>query len=61
MALIEIPEGEGNEVNRVWSIAPLMGEGVHALSKAVYEKSGLPIREREAARMRIAQLNACDI
>ena len=61
MARIEIPEGEGNEVNRVWSIAPHMGEGVHALSKAVYEKSGLPIRERGAARMRIAQLNSCDI
>ena len=61
MARIEIPEGEGNEVNRIWSIAPHMGEGVHALSKAVYEKSGLPIREREAARMRSAQLNACDI
>ena len=61
MARIEIPEGEGNEVNRIWSIAPHMGEGVHALSKAVYEKSSLPIREREAARMRIAQLNSCDI
>ena len=61
MAHIEIPEGEGHEVSRVWSIAPHMGKGVHALSKAVYEESGLPVREREAARMRIAQLNSCDI
>ena len=38
MARIEIPEGEGHEVSRVWSIAPHMGKGVHALSKAVYEE-----------------------
>ena len=27
MARIEIPEGEGHEVSRVWSIAPHMGKG----------------------------------
>ena len=48
MARIEIPEGEGHEVSRVWSIAPHMGKGVHALSKAVYEESGLPVRERRS-------------
>lgn len=61
MARIEIPEGEGYEMNRMWSLAPHMGVGVHSLSKAVYEENSLPIREREAARMRIAQLNSCDI
>lgn len=29
------------------------------MSKAVYEESSLSIREREVARMRIAQLNQC--
>jgi alkylhydroperoxidase family enzyme len=59
MARIEIPEGEGLEASRMWMLAPHMGAGLHALSKAVYEESSLPIREREVARMRIAQLNQC--
>ena len=59
MARIEIPEGEGLEASRMWMLAPHMGTGVHALSKAVYVESSLPIREREVARMRIAQLNQC--
>src|SRR4029078_338334 len=32
-----------------------------ALSHAVYEQSILPVRERELARMRIAQINDCAI
>jgi alkylhydroperoxidase family enzyme len=36
-----------------------MGAGVAAMSEAVYIKSSLAIREREVARMRIAQLNQC--
>jgi hypothetical protein len=31
------------------------------MSEAVYERSSLPIREREVARMRIAQLNECHV
>jgi alkylhydroperoxidase family enzyme len=31
------------------------------MSMAVYEKVSLPIREREAMRMRIAQLNRCHV
>ena len=38
-----------------------MAKAIHNMSKAVYEESSLPIREREVARMRIAQLNQCDI
>lgn len=59
MARIDIPEGEGFEAHRMWSLAPHMGKGVHAMSEAVYVQSTLSIREREVARMRVAQLNQC--
>ncbi len=61
MARIEVPQGEGLEASRLWALAPHLGTGVHALGKAVYEVSSLPIREREVARMRIAQLNECTV
>ena len=61
MARIDVPDGEGLEASRLWAVAPHMGAGVHALGKAVYEHSSLPIREREVARMRIAQLNECAV
>lgn len=61
MARIDVPEGEGLEASRLWMLAPHMGAGVHALGKAAYEHSSLPIREREVARMRIAQLNECTV
>ena len=38
-----------------------MGGAVAKLSDAAYNKSILPVRVREAARMRIAQLNDCPI
>jgi alkylhydroperoxidase family enzyme len=38
-----------------------MGAAVAKLSDAAYNKSILPVRVREAARMRIAQLNDCPI
>ncbi|MBJ7363243.1 MAG: carboxymuconolactone decarboxylase family protein [Ilumatobacteraceae bacterium] len=43
----------------MWKLAPDIGAGMHALSEAVYTKSSLSVREREVARMRIAQLNQC--
>lgn len=43
----------------VWSMRPEMAPAVGKLIDAVYHKSILPTRERELARMRIAQLNAC--
>ena len=61
MARIDVPDGEGLEASRIWSVAPLMGAGVHALGKAVYENCSLPVREREVARMQIAQLNECTV
>jgi alkylhydroperoxidase family enzyme len=61
MARLELPEGDGPEIARVWALRPELGGPVAALSKAVYEQSCLHPREREAVRMRIAQINDCPI
>ena len=61
MARIDIPDGEGGDAVQVWSLRPEMGKAVARLSDAAYNKSILPTRVREAARMRIAQLNQCKV
>ena len=61
MARIEIPDGKGDPEVRMWKLRPDMGVGAGTLSHAVYEQSILPVRERELARMRIAQINDCAI
>lgn len=43
----------------VWTLRPEMGRLVEHMVGTVYGKSALPAAEREVARMRIAQLNAC--
>ena len=45
----------------MWKLRPEMGMGAGALSHAIYEQSIVPVRERELARMRIAQINDCAI
>ena len=61
MPRIEIPEGKSDPEVRMWKLRPEMGIGAGTLSHAVYEQSILPVRERELARMRIAQINDCAI
>ena len=61
VARIDIPAGEGGDAVQVWSLRPEMGRAVSKLNQAVYHQSILPVRVREAARMRIAQLNDCPI
>ena len=61
MPRIEIPEGKSDPEVRMWKLRPAMGMGAGTLSHAVYEQSILPVRERELARMRIAQINDCAI
>jgi alkylhydroperoxidase family enzyme len=61
MARIGIPDGDGPEIVRVWSLQPEMSAGLNALTDAVHNKSVLPPRERECVRMRIAQINDCPI
>ncbi len=61
MARIDIPDGEGGDAVQVWSLRPEMASAVSKLTEAAYHRSILPVRVREAARMRIAQLNDCPI
>ena len=59
MPYIDVPEGKADPEVRVWALRPEMGMGAGALSHAIYEQSIVPVRERELARMRIAQINGC--
>jgi alkylhydroperoxidase family enzyme len=61
VARIDIPDGDGGEEARVWGLRPEMAGGVGTMIDTAYHKSKLPAREREAARMRIALLNGCEI
>jgi len=58
---IAVPEGKADPEVRVWALRPEMGMGAGALSHAIYDESIVPVRERELARMRIAQINGCVI
>ncbi len=46
---------------QIWSLQPALGAAATRLVDAAYNKSILPVRVREAARMRIAQLNDCTV
>src|SRR5665213_4381439 len=61
MARIAIPAGEGGDAVQMWTLRPEMGSAINRLIDAAYNKSVLPVRVREAARMRIAQLNDCPV
>ena len=61
MARLDVPEGEGGDAVQIWSLRPEMGAAVNRLVDAAYNKSILPVRVREAARIRIAQLNDCTV
>ncbi len=59
VARISVPSGPGVEAAMVWSLRPELGALVQTMVETVYHRSVLPASEREVARMRIAQLNAC--
>jgi len=61
MARLEIPPGDGGDAVQVWSLQPELGRAATRLVEAAYNKSILPVRVREAARIRIAQLNDCTV
>jgi AhpD family alkylhydroperoxidase len=62
MARIEIPEGDAPESQRVWSLVPDLGDAVQGLTGAVAtNRRLLPARVREAARMKIAHINGCNV
>jgi len=56
---IDIPEGK-DAIGYVWGeMVPGIGLAAAAFSLAVYEHSTLGLREFEAARLRVAQINGC--
>jgi alkylhydroperoxidase family enzyme len=56
---IDVPDGK-HPVMYVWGeLVPGIGAAAAAFSQSVYEDSTLGLREFEAARMRIAQINGC--
>jgi alkylhydroperoxidase family enzyme len=61
MARINVPEGDGGELVQVWSLSPELGAAVGNLSAAVYGERLVSPRVREVARMRIAQINGCNV
>ena len=60
MARIDVPDGPGGDAAMVWSLRPEMAGMVQKMITTAYQSSKLPAAEREVARMRIAQLNACN-
>ena len=61
MARLDVPPGEGGDAVQIWSLQPALGAAAMRLVEAAYNESILPTRVREAARMRIAQLNECTV
>jgi AhpD family alkylhydroperoxidase len=59
MARIDVPKGPGGDPAMVWTMRPEMAGMVQRMITTAYQRSKLPAAEREVARMRIAQLNAC--
>lgn len=56
---IEIPQ-DAHPVMHVWgAMVPGIGPAAAAFAQSVYEHSTLGLREFEAARLRIAQINGC--
>jgi len=60
MPRIDIPDGPGEERERMWRLRPELGQAAEALSRVVQEQSIIPVREHEAARIRIAHINGCE-
>jgi alkylhydroperoxidase family enzyme len=57
--IVDVPEGQ-DPIIHVWgAMVPGIGPAAAAFSQAVYDNSSLGLREFEAARLRIAQINGC--
>jgi AhpD family alkylhydroperoxidase len=59
VARIDVPDGPGGEAAMIWSLRPELGGMVQRMVQGAYEQSVIPGEERELARMRIAEINAC--
>jgi alkylhydroperoxidase family enzyme len=57
--IVDVPEGQ-DPIFHVWgSMVPGIGPAAARFAQAVYDHSTLGLREFEAARLRIAQINGC--
>jgi len=61
MARVQLPDGDGDELLRLYSLSPAMGAAAGNFTAAVYGDSVLETRVREAARIRIAEVNQCPV
>ena len=61
MPRIDVPAGQDPLVHLWTTKAAALTAAAGALSDAVYRRSTLPLREFEAARTRIAQINDCQL
>ena len=61
MPRVDVPDGPGGPPVQVWNLRPELLPMVQAMIDGPYKHSRLPVREREAARVRIAELNDCRI
>ena len=61
MARIDLPHGEASERDRMWSLRPAFRDAADAFSAIIQEATMLSVRESEAARIRIARINGCEI
>ena len=57
MARVDLPDGNDDELIRLYSLSPAMGAAAGNFTAAVYGDSVLPTRVREAARIRVAEIN----
>jgi AhpD family alkylhydroperoxidase len=61
MARITLPEGTDDESIRLLGLQPAMGNAMAVIADAIYAKSSLDSRVREAVRMRVAEINQCQL
>jgi hypothetical protein len=63
MPNVHVPDAYAdNPLGFVWgNFSPEIGAGARSYINAVYTKSLLSLREMEAARMRTAQINGCEL
>jgi AhpD family alkylhydroperoxidase len=61
MARIELPAGDQDELSRLYAMNPELTGVAAGFSAAVYASDVVPVRVRELMRLRIAQINHCQI
>ncbi|MFM7068505.1 MAG: carboxymuconolactone decarboxylase family protein [Actinomycetes bacterium] len=61
MSRLNLPDGDGDELLRLYGLSPKMGAAAGNFTAAVYGDTVLSTRVREAARIRIAMVNDCPV